>query len=385
MLYYLYELSEWARAQGIDNDFFKALNVFQYITFRAISAGVTAFLLCLIFGNYIIRRLISLKFGQPIRTKEEVHKLFELHGSKKGTPTMGGILLLGAVVVSTLLWARLTNPFVWLVLFTVVYLGALGFADDWLKVTKKSSDGISSRLKFALQCILAIIVTGFFFLNPALAAKARELYIPFSKEPLIFNLGVLTFIGMFGFYLLIIVGTSNAVNLTDGLDGLATGCTITVAVSYAALAYIAGNVKVATYLQLPFYRFQGELISGELTVMCMALAGAGLGFLWWNCHPARVFMGDTGSLAIGGMLGVVAICCKQELLLVVIGGVFVIEALSVILQVLSFKTTGKRILKMSPIHHHFELSGWKESTVIVRFWIMSIIFALMGLATLKLR
>ncbi|MEO6053459.1 MAG: phospho-N-acetylmuramoyl-pentapeptide-transferase [Chthoniobacterales bacterium] len=385
MFYYLYELSEWARAHGIDNDFFKALNVFQYISFRAISAGVTAFLLCLIFGNYVIRKLISLKFGQPIRTKEEVHKLFELHGAKKGTPTMGGILLLGAVIISTLLWAHLTNPFVWLVIFTTVYLGALGFADDWLKVKKKSSDGISSRLKFGLQCILAIIVTAFFFLNPELAAKARELYIPFSKEPLVFHLGMLTFLFMFGFYLLIIVGTSNAVNLTDGLDGLATGCTVTVAVSYAALAYIAGNYKIATYLQLPFYRFHGELISGELTVVCMALAGAGLGFLWWNCYPARVFMGDTGSLAIGGLLGVVAICCKQELLLVVIGGVFVIEALSVILQVLSFKTTGKRILKMSPIHHHFELSGWKESTVIVRFWIMSIIFALMGLATLKLR
>jgi len=380
MLYYLYELSEWARLHGIESEFLKAMNVFQYISFRAISAGVTSFLLCLIFGNLVIRRLISLKFGQPIRTKEEVHKLFELHGAKKGTPTMGGILLLGAVIVSALFWARLTNPFVWLVIFTILYLGALGFADDWLKVTRKNSGGISSRLKFGLQCLLAIIVTAFFLLNPELSEKARELYVPFFKGSVALHYGAMTFVVLFVFYLLIIVGTSNAVNLTDGLDGLATGCTISVACSYGILAYIAGNIKIATYLQLPFSPF-----SGELAVVCMALAGAGLGFLWWNCHPARVFMGDTGSLAIGGMLGVIAICCKQEILLIVVGGVFVIEALSVILQVISFKTTGKRIFKMSPLHHHFELSGWKESTVIVRFWIMSMIFALMGLATLKLR
>ncbi|MEO6848046.1 MAG: phospho-N-acetylmuramoyl-pentapeptide-transferase [Chthoniobacterales bacterium] len=380
MLYYLYRLSDWARIHGIDSDFFKALNVFQYITFRAISAAITSFLLCLIFGDTVIRHLISLKFGQPIRTKEEVHALFELHGAKKGTPTMGGILLLGAVIISTLLWAQLSNPFVWLALFTTCYLGVLGFADDWMKVTKKNSRGISSRLKFGLQCVLAVVVTIFFLLNHEFSVKARELYIPFLKDPIIFPLTIGTFILAFIFYLLIIVGTSNGVNLTDGLDGLAIGCTISVAVCYALLCYIAGNIKFATYLQLPFYPF-----AGEMTVICMALAGAGVGFLWWNCHPARVFMGDTGSLAIGGLLAVIAICCKQELLLVVVGGIFVIETLSVILQVISFKTTGKRILKMSPLHHHFELSGWKESTVIVRFWIMSIIFALMGLATLKLR
>ena len=376
MLYYLSELSDWAAKQGISNDLLKALNVFSYITFRAICAGITAFLISVIFGNFVIRKLISLKFGQPIRTAAEVHKLHELHGSKKGTPTMGGILLIGSIVISTLLWAKPENPFVWLVLFSAVFLGGIGFYDDWLKVTKKSSDGISSRLKFGLQCLLAGIFTLFFLTNPKLSATAQQLFIPFLKEPLLLGMGVLTFI----FYLLVIVGTSNAVNLTDGLDGLATGCTATVAATYAVLVYVAGNIKTATYLQVPFVPY-----AGELAVLCVALLGACLGFLWWNAHPARVFMGDTGSLAIGGMLGAVAICCKQELLLVIVGGVFVMEAMSVILQVASFKTTGRRIFKMSPIHHHFELSGWKENTVIVRFWILSVLFALLGLATLKLR
>jgi phospho-N-acetylmuramoyl-pentapeptide-transferase len=376
MLYYLSELSDWAAKQGISNDLLKALNVFSYITFRAICAGITAFLISVLFGNFVIRKLISLKFGQPIRTAAEVHKLHELHGAKKGTPTMGGILLIGSIVISTLLWAKPENPFVWLVLFSAVFLGAIGFYDDWLKVTKKSSDGISSRLKFVLQCLLAGIFTFYFLTNPKLSVTAQQLFIPFLKDPLFLGMGALTFI----FYLLVIVGTSNAVNLTDGLDGLATGCTATVAATYAVLVYVAGNIKTATYLQVPFVPY-----AGELAVLCVALLGACLGFLWWNAHPARVFMGDTGSLAIGGMLGAVAICCKQELLLVIVGGVFVMEAMSVILQVASFKTTGRRIFKMSPIHHHFELSGWKENTVIVRFWILSVLFALLGLATLKLR
>jgi len=374
MLYYLYHLSEKLIAHGIDNEFVKALNVFQYITFRSISAAVTSFLLCLFFGNRVIRKLISLKFGQPIRTKEEVHKLFELHGAKKGTPTMGGVLILGSVIVSSLLWARPTNGFVWLVLIATVFLGGIGFYDDYLKVAKKSSDGISSRLKFVLQCILAAGFTFFFFQDKVLWQQAQELYVPFFKDPI--HLGFLSFF----LYLFVIVGTSNAVNLTDGLDGLAAGCSTTVSATYGALAYVAATAPAAQYLQIPQVP-----AAGELTVLCMALAGACLGFLWWNCYPARVFMGDTGSLAIGGMLGAVAICTKQELLLVIVGGVFVIEAMSVILQVASFKTTGKRIFRMSPIHHHFELSGWKESTVIVRFWIMSILFALLGLATLKLR
>ncbi len=376
MMYYLHRLSE------NPDGFWSALNVFQYITFRAVAAAVTAFLLSLIFGNRVIRKLISLKVGQPIRTKEEVNKLFELHGQKAGTPTMGGVLLLGAVVVSSLLWARPDNSAVWLLLFTLLYCGALGWWDDYLKVAKKNSKGVSEGTKVISQLILAAIITGYFLLNPAIEIQARMLFVPFYKEPLIWNLGAFTFV----FFALVIVGASNAVNLTDGLDGLAAGCTTTVAFTYGILAYVAGNWKIAQYLQLPFYPF-----AGELTVVCMALVGASFGFLWWNAHPAKVFMGDTGSLAIGGMLGVVAICTKQELLLVVVGGVFVIEATSVLIQRTWFKITkrmygeGRRVFLMSPIHHHFELKGWKENTVIVRFWILSIMFAFLGLATLKLR
>lgn len=366
MMYFLHHLS----------DRFIGFNVFLYVTFRAIAAAVTAFLLTLIFGNFIIRILIALKLGQPIRGAAEVHRLAELHGGKQGTPTMGGVLVIGSVFASSLLWARLDNRFVWLVLFCMIYLGALGFADDYLKVTKKKSDGISGRIKLVFQIALAAIVTAVFLSSPLLEVQARALYVPFVKAPVIANMGWFTF----AFFLLVIVGSSNAVNLTDGLDGLAIGCTVTVAFAYALLSYAAGNFRIAEYLQVPFYPF-----AGELTVVCSALIGAGLGFLWFNCFPAKVFMGDTGSLSIGGMIGVVAICCKQELLLVVVGGVFVIEAVSVILQVMSFKLTGKRIFVMSPLHHHFELTGWKENTVIVRFWILSIIFALLGLATLKLR
>lgn len=384
MLYYLHLLSEYGK--GIDSEVLKVLNVFKYITFRAVAAGVTSFLLSLIFGNYVIRRLISLKLGQPIRTQEEVNRLHELHGAKAGTPTMGGVLLLGTVLVSVLLWARPDNPLVWLALVSMVYLGALGFIDDYLKVTKKSSDGISSRLKFALQCLLALGVTAFFiwqhYMRVAAGQEshALQLYVPFAKEPILNNTGVAGVVFAFLLYLFVVVGSSNAVNLTDGLDGLAAGCTATTALAFAALAYAAGTATIAQYLQIPDVPH-----AAELSVVCLSLVGAALGFLWWNCHPARVFMGDTGSLAIGGLLGVVAISCKQELLLAVIGGVFVLEAGSVILQVASFKSTGKRIFKMSPLHHHFELSGWKESTVIVRFWILSVIFALLGLATLKLR
>ena len=366
MMYYLHRLS----------DEFGGFNVFSYVTFRAVAGAVTAFGLSLLFGNRIIRKLISLKVGQPIRSAEEVRRLAELHGPKQGTPTMGGVIIIGAVFVSGLLWARPDNRFVWLVLFSMIYLGVLGFLDDYLKVTKRKTDGVPGRVKLVAQLVLAVIVTAVFLSSPLLEVQARSLYLPFVKSPVITNMGWFTLL----FFALVIVGSSNAVNLTDGLDGLATGCTITVAFAYALLAYAAGNFRIAEYLQVPFYPF-----TGELTVICGALVGAGLGFLWFNCHPAKVFMGDTGSLAIGGMIGVVAICCKQELLLAVVGGVFVIEAVSVILQVLSFQLTGRRIFAMSPIHHHFELIGWKENTVIVRFWIVSAIFALLGLATLKLR
>lgn len=366
MFYYLHRLSER----------FIGFNVFFYVTFRAVAAAITAFALSLAFGNQVIRKLISLKVGQPIRSAEEVHRLATLHGAKAGTPTMGGVLIIGAVFISSLLWARPDNRFVWLSLFAMVYLGALGFADDYLKVTKKKTDGISGRWKLLFQIGLAAVVTAVFLTSPLLEVQARSLYIPFFKAPVILNMNWFTFF----FFALVIVGASNAVNLTDGLDGLAIGCTITVALAYAFLAYAAGNFRVAEYLQVPFYPF-----TAELTVVCAALVGAGFGFLWFNCYPAKVFMGDTGSLAIGGMMGVVAICCKQELLLAVVGGVFVIEAISVILQVISFQTTGRRIFLMSPLHHHFELAGWKENTVIVRFWILSGVFALLGLATLKLR
>ncbi len=366
MMYYLHHLSSDVGA----------FNVFTYVTFRSVAAAITAFVICLLFGNFIIRKLVSLKVGQPIRTAAEVHRLAELHGGKAGVPTMGGVLIISSVFIASVLWAKPDNRFVWLALFAMVVLGALGFADDYLKVTKKKSDGISGRFKLLVQLGVAGVVTAVFLTNPLIEVQARSLYLPFFKAPVIANMSLFTFV----FFAIVVAGASNAVNLTDGLDGLATGCTITVAFAYALLTYAAGNFRIADYLQVPFYPF-----TGELTVVCSALVGAGLGFLWFNCHPAQVIMGDTGSLAIGGLIGVVAICCKQELLLAVVGGVFVIEAVSVILQVLSFKMTGKRIFLMSPLHHHFELSGWKENTVIVRFWIVSAVFALLGLATLKLR
>jgi phospho-N-acetylmuramoyl-pentapeptide-transferase len=377
MMYWLHHLSA-----GANSEFLKALNVFQYISFRAVAAAVTAFLLSLVFGNRVIRQLISLKLGQPIRSKEEVHRLSELHGKKAGTPTMGGVLILGTVLASTVLWARLDNHAVWLLVFTLVACGLLGFWDDYLKVSKRNAAGISERTKLLGQGAVAVVVACFFLLNPALEVQARALYAPFAKEPLLANLGWFTIV----FFALVIMGSSNAVNLTDGLDGLAAGCTVTTGVAYAVLTYVGGNMKIAQYLQIPYYPF-----AGELSVVCMALVGAAFGFLWFNCYPARVFMGDTGSLAIGGFFGVVAICCKQELLLVVVGGVFVIEALSVLIQRSYFKITrrmygeGRRVFLMSPIHHHFELKGWKENTVIVRFWIVSVMFCLLGLATLKLR
>ena len=373
MLYYLNILSDFAASCS----WLKPFNVFSYITFRSACAAATAFFTSVLCGEWVIRKLISLKLGQPIRSAAEVHKLNELHGAKKNTPTMGGVLIIGSLLIATLLWARPDNVLVWLVLAVTLAMGGIGFCDDWLKVSKKNSAGMSSRIKFGLQCLVALGIVCAFYFMPEIHEKAFSLFVPFFKDPLIPYMG-------FGialvFFILVIVGTSNAVNLTDGLDGLATGVTATVVATYAVLTYLAGNVKAATYLLIP-----NVSLAGELAVVCAALLGACFGFLWWNAYPARVFMGDTGSLAIGGFLGTVAICCKQEILLVIVGGVFVMEAMSVILQVASFKLTGKRIFKMSPIHHHFELSGWKENTVIVRFWIISLLFAMLGLATLKLR
>ncbi|NJK92264.1 MAG: phospho-N-acetylmuramoyl-pentapeptide-transferase [Blastochloris sp.] len=366
MLTYLAELSH----------IFGPLRVFDALTFRAISAALTAFLVTLWLAPHAIRMLTRLKLGQPIRGKEEVHKLAELHGSKKGTPTMGGIIILLTLSLSCLLWAKPTNLYLWVVLVPTLMLGALGFLDDYLKIKKKKSEGITSRQKLFGQILIAAAVGIFLISHPDTKDAARSLELPFIKVAVLENLSWLAV----GFFILVISGSSNAVNLTDGLDGLAAGCTVSVAVVFGLFAYVTDNKEFAAYLLLP--RNPGV---AELSVFCAALTGASLGFLWFNCHPAKVFMGDTGSLAIGGAIAVVAICVNQEFLLVLVGGVFVMEALSVILQVASFKLTGKRIFAMSPIHHHFELKGWNESTVVVRFWILSLVFALLGLATLKLR
>lgn len=366
MLYYLHEFSEY----------FSPLRLFQSQTFRVAGSCMTAFLLCLILGNRVILKLISLKAGQPIRQASEVHKLAELHGGKGGTPTMGGVLLIGAVIVSTLLWARLDNPMVWATLFVGAGMAALGFVDDYLKVTKKTSEGVHGKVKLLVQLIVAVVAIHFLTVHPDTAAHMKPLYVPFVKQPILNDMGWFVYF----FMALVIIGCSNAVNLTDGLDGLATGCMISSAMAFALLCYVTGHAVAANYLLVPHLEYVGEL-----TVICSALVGAGLGFMWFNCHPAQVFMGDTGSLSIGGLLAMVAICTKQEVLLVIVGGVFVLEAMSVILQVLSFKLTGKRIFRMAPIHHHFELMGWKESKVIARFWIISIMFAMLGLMTLKIR
>ena len=367
MLYYLYFLSgHWG-----------PLNVFRYETFRAMAAALTAFTLSLAFGPHTIVVLTRLKLGQPLRQKSEVRELADLHSAKKGTPTMGGILILVAVTISTLLWCDLANKLFWLVLGSMLYLGLIGFADDYEKVAKKNSKGIRAWQKMAAQGLLAIFVVFYLSYVSSYPGEWYRLYIPFMKSAVVVDMGLFVSLIFFG---LVITGTSNAVNLTDGLDGLAIGCSISVALTYAIFCYVSGNLKLATYLILP--AVSG---AGELAVFCSALLGAGLGFLWFNCHPARVFMGDTGSLALGGVLGVIAICVHQELLLVIAGGVFVLEAGSVMLQVASFKLTGKRIFAMSPLHHHFELKGWDETTVVVRFWIMSLIGAIAALATLKLR
>ncbi len=388
MIYWLLELRDYISEQhlqhgqevlgGIDGLFYKATNIFRYHTFRAGGAAITAFFLSLFFGERLIRKLISLKIGQPIRTAEEVHKLFELHGKKAGTPTMGGILILGAIVFSTLFWAKWDNIMVWIVLIATLGLGALGFWDDYLKISKKNSKGVTARTKLVWQGGVALIA-GFMFaylVPPDEGITLRALYVPFVKDAIIPDMGFFAVI----VFTLIIVGASNAVNLTDGLDGLATGCSLTTALAYAGFGYVCGNAKYSAYLGVPHHS-----LANELPIIALALAGACLGFLWFNAHPARMFMGDTGSLALGGCIATLAIGCKQEIVLALVGGVFVMEATSVIIQVVSFKTRGKRVFRMSPIHHHFELGGWHENQVIVRFWILSLTFALMGLATLKLR
>ncbi len=347
---------------------FSVFNVFRYITFRTIYASLTAFLICFFLGPWMIRRLAQLQIGQYIREDGP-----QSHLGKAGTPTMGGVLIIVAMVTATLLWSNLTNVFVWIALLSTVGFGAIGFADDYLMQIKKRNLGLTVRGKFCLQVALALVIGLLVYLSPEFPTRVT---IPFFKQASP-NLGW----GYVIFAALVITATSNAVNLTDGLDGLAIGPMVVASATYMFFAYVAGHARIADYLQL-FY----VAGSGEITVFCGAMAGAGLGFLWFNAHPAQIFMGDTGSLSLGATLGTVAVVTKQEILLVLVGGLFVIEALSVIFQVGFFKMThGRRIFRMAPLHHHFELKGWAESKVIVRFWIIAIVLALMSLSTLKLR
>jgi phospho-N-acetylmuramoyl-pentapeptide-transferase len=362
MLYYLSLL------KGI----YSPLRVFQYITVRTVGAAGTAFLLCVLCGPWLIRQLRAFNIGQQVRTGNA-----PAHQHKQNTPTMGGVLIIFAMVTSTLLWSRPSNLFIQLAVGTLCYMGTVGFLDDYTKLRRRHSGGLSARAKMLLQVIWAATVLVALQSTPETAERLRHLMVPFHKEPLITDMGLLA---SFILVLVVLVGATNAVNLTDGLDGLAIGCTSSVSLSYLLMAYLSGHVIFAEYLYIPYIGG-----AGELAIFCGSMAGASLGFLWWNCHPAKVFMGDTGSLALGGGVAIVAVLIKQEVVLILIGGVFVMEAVSVILQVASFKLTGKRIFRMAPIHHHFEELGWSETQVTIRFWILSILFALLGLVTLKLR
>lgn len=355
---------------------FSPLRVFQYITVRAVGGAGTAFVLSIVCGPWVIRRLRRLRFGQVVR-REEAPPLYALHASKEGTPTMGGVLIIASVFVSTLLWASWGSVLVWMTLGTLCYLGLVGFWDDYRKVKGRSARGLGARPKLVLELCWVAAVVCLLCVLPETRERARAFMVPFVKEPVIRNIGVAGVALLAG---LVLIGSSNAVNLTDGLDGLAIGCSSSVALSYLVMAYVAGHARFAEYLILP--HVPG---SGELSVFCGCLLGACLGFLWFNCHPAQVFMGDTGSLALGGAIGMVALLVKQELVLVIVGGVFVLEAASVIVQVVSFRLRGKRVFAMAPIHHHFEMRKWSETQVTVRFWILSIIFALLGMLTLKIR
>ncbi len=377
MFYYLSELTEW----------FSPLRMFQYITFRAFLGAATAFLIVLILGPLVVRWLRKLNFAEQSRELDVAH-LKDFFRSKKGTPTMGGVLILFATVGSALLWA-LPNGYVLLTLATMLFMGTLGFWDDYLKITRKNSKGVRARHKFLFQTLWVVVLLAVLLAWPPTSKLVKQLFVPFFKEPVIADMGLVL---SFGFLWLVIVGATNAVNLTDGLDGLAIGCSNSAAVAYLVMAYAAGHAGLSKYLQIPHMPGMGEL-----TVLCGCLLGAGLGFLWYNCYPAQVFMGDTGSLAIGGFIGMIAVLIKQEVALVVVGGVFVIEAMSVVLQVASFKLTGKRIFYCSPLHHHFQFKErlaaqaegrperMLETKITVRLCILSILFALIGVAMLKIR
>jgi len=362
MFYHLF--TPWA-------EMFSAFNVFRYVTFRTAYAALTALLISLLAAPRLIRMLQQRQIGQVIREEGP-----QSHYSKAGTPTMGGVLILGAMLISTLLWADLTALTVWVVLLATLAFGAVGFWDDYLKLARRHNRGFLAKYKFSVELVLACAVVSWWCVWAEPEAMATRLSVPFFKSfaP---NLG---FWGYLPIGVLVIVGTSNAVNLTDGLDGLAVGPVIIATFVYAGIAYVAGHAIFSTYLNILHVRG-----AGEVAVFCGALFGACLGFLWFNAYPAQVFMGDVGSLALGGALGVIAVVVKHELLLLLVGGLFVIETLSVMIQVVSFKLTGKRVFRMAPLHHHFEEKGWQEPKVIVRFWIVAIMLALLSLSTLKLR
>jgi phospho-N-acetylmuramoyl-pentapeptide-transferase len=348
--------------------YFTFFNVFQYITFRAAYAALTALLLCLIAGPGMIRRLRELKTGEAIRVDVP-----QRHRQKTGTPTMGGIMIILAFVVSALLWQDWNNSYTWILLGATLGYGLIGFVDDYLKVFKKKEAGLRAGFKFSGQTLISLGVVLLLFLNRN--EHTTLLYVPFLKTPL---LDLSYFYILFG--VLVLVGFSNAINLTDGLDGLATGLVIMVGITFAVLSYLAGRADYAAYLQIPFIQQ-----SWEISVYSLALVGAAVGFLWFNAHPAEIMMGDTGSLSLGGVVGVIALIIKKEILLFIVGGVFVIEVLSVIIQVASFKLRKKRVFKMAPLHHHFELMGWSESKVVIRFWILGGLFAILSLSTLKIQ
>lgn len=384
MFYYLSQMPQWL----VDNghaawaDWLSFLRVFQYITFRTAGAAVTALLLSWWLGPKIIAKLKQLKFSQQYEDKAEAAGGLKTRVNKKGTPSMGGVMIVLTLDITALLWAR-WNEFLALTLMSVVVLAALGFYDDWVKLTKQDRAGVHSKVKLIVQIGLGLFIALYLWNHQSMSDLVRKLMVPFYPEAVDFAgadiVGLLITVAA-------IVGSSNAVNLTDGLDGLAIGCTLIVAFVFIILTYIAGNVKTAEYLLVPYV--EG---AGELTVFCAAMIGAGLGFLWFNCHPAQVFMGDTGSLALGGSLGVIAVLIHQPFVLVIAGGVFVLEALSVMIQTGWFKYTrrkygeGRRVFLMAPLHHHFEKKGWHESQVVARFYILGILFAVLALSTLKLR
>ena len=377
MLYYL--------LYHVFQRYFSPLNVFRYITVRTVYASLTAMFLALVFGPWLIRKLRELQIGQFIREEGP-----QEHKKKAGTPTMGGVLIVLSTAVPVLLWADLQNAFVLIALFALLGFAAIGFIDDYAKVSKQRNLGLTAKRKFSLQILISLIVGASLLVLATYSAYSTQLVLPFLKRmhpDLVIHSLInskhfwpFAFLPFLVFVAIVIAGSSNAVNLTDGLDGLAIGCTVIAAGALTVLTYVSSNYRWASYLEIQYIPRVGEL-----TVFCGALVGASLGFLWYNAHPAEVFMGDVGSLSLGGTLGVIAVIIKQEVLLFFVGGVFVIEALSVIFQVGSFKLRGKRIFRMAPIHHHFELLGWSESKVIVRFWIAALVFALFALTTLKLR